>query len=66
MTKRRMKIATLDEEGIDKIRKMEESMDTLIVALEPHYPLAELKDDQIDKLQELENQLDVVLIAYRD
>jgi hypothetical protein len=66
MTKRRMKIANLDEEGIERIRQMEESMETLIVALEPHYPLAELSDEQVNQLQDMENELGVVLIAYQD
>ena len=66
MTKRRMKIANLDEEGIERIRQMEESMETLIVALEPHYPLADLSDEQVNQLQDMENELGVVLIAYQD
>ena len=65
MTKPRMKIANLDEESIERIRQMEEAMDTLIVALEPHYPLAELNEEQVRKLQDLEKTLGVVLIAYK-
>lgn len=65
MTKQRMKIASLDEEGIKRIRQMEEAMGSLIVALEPHYPLAELEEEQVGKLHELEKELGVVLIAYR-
>ena len=65
MTKQRMKIASLDEEGIKRIRQMEEAMGSLIVALEPHYPLAELEEEQVGKLQELEKELGVVLIAYQ-
>jgi len=66
MTKRRMKIADLDEASIERIRQMEESMGTLIVALEPHFPLAELTEEQGRKLQDLEEEMGVVLIAYRD
>ena len=65
MIKRRMKIADLDETGIERIRQMEESMGTLIVALEPHVPLAELSEEQVQKLQTLEQDLGVVLIAYQ-
>ena len=65
MTKRRMKIANLDEAGIKRIRQMEESFGTLIVALEPHVPLAELSEEQVQKLQTLEQDLGVVLIAYQ-
>ena len=66
MTTRRMKIANLDEAGVKKIRQMEESFGTLIVALEPHIPLAELSDEQVQKLQAVEQDLGVVLIAYQD
>jgi hypothetical protein len=41
-------------------------MDTLIVALEPHYPLADLSEEQVNKLQDLEKDLGVVLIALQD
>lgn len=65
MPTRRMKIASLDEDGIKRIQQMEESLGTLILALEPHYPLAELTDDQVKRLQELEKELGVVLLAYK-
>jgi len=65
MTTRRMKIANLDEAGVKRIRQMEESFGTLIVALEPHIPLAELSDEQVQKLQAVEQDLGVVLIAYQ-
>ena len=66
MTKRKMKIANLDEDSIARIRNMEESMETLIVALEPHYPLADLSEEQVNKLQDLEKDLGVVLVALQD
>ena len=66
MTKRRMKIADLDEASIERIRQMEESFGTLIVALEPHVPLAELTEEQVRKLQGIEKEMGVVLIAYQD
>ena len=65
MTKRRMKIANLDEDGLKRIQQMEEAMGTLIVALEPQIPLAELSEEQMEKLKTLEEDLDVVLIAYQ-
>lgn len=65
-TKRRMKIANLDEASVKRIQQMEESMGALIIALEPHFPLAELSEEQVKKLQDLEEELDVVLIAYKD
>ena len=66
MSKRRMKIANLDEAGLKKVQQMEESMGTLIVALEPHIPLAELTEEQVEKLSTLEQELGVVLIAYQE
>jgi hypothetical protein len=65
MAARRMKIASLDESELKKIRQMEESMGTLILALEPHIPLADLTDEQIEMLGALEKELGVVLIAYQ-
>ncbi len=65
MATRRMKVATLDEAGLKKLQQMEESLGTLILALEPHYPLAQLSEDQINKLKTLEEELGVVLIAYQ-
>ena len=65
MSKQRMKIANLDEASLDRIRQMEESMGTLIVALEPHIPLAELTEEQVEMLNTLEQELGVVLIAYQ-
>jgi hypothetical protein len=66
MSKRRMKIANLDDPGLKKIQQMEESMGTLIIALEPHIPLAELTEEQVEKLCALEQELGVVLIAYQE
>jgi hypothetical protein len=60
-----MKIANLDEAGLKKVKQMEESMDTLIIALEPHIPLAKLTEEQVETLNNLEGELGVVLIAYQ-
>jgi hypothetical protein len=65
MAQRRMKIANLDEASLKRVQQMEESMGTLILALEPHIPLAELSEDQLEKLGTLEQELGVVLIAYQ-
>ncbi len=65
MSKRRMKIANLDEAGLKRVQQMEESMGTLIIALEPHIPLAELTEEQVETLNALEGELGVVLIAYQ-
>ncbi|HLE14748.1 MAG TPA: hypothetical protein VI776_08370 [Anaerolineales bacterium] len=65
MTVRRMRIANLEEAEIERIRQMEESLGTLILALEPHYPPAALSEEQVEKLRQLEQELGVVLIAYK-
>lgn len=65
MSARKMKIANLDEASLEKLRNLEEAYGAIIVALEPHYPLAELSDEQVNMLKKLEEELGVVLIAYR-
>ena len=65
MSSRRMKIANLDEAGLKKVKQMEESIGTIIIALEPHIPLAELTEEQVEALGALEQNLGVVLIAYQ-
>jgi aryl-alcohol dehydrogenase-like predicted oxidoreductase len=65
MRRRRMMIANLEAAEIKRIQQMEESMGSLIVALEPHYPLAELNEEQVSQLRKLEEELGVVLIAYQ-
>lgn len=65
MNVRRMKIANLEEAEVERIRQMEEQLGTLILALEPHYPVAELSEEQLAKLHALERELGVVLIAYK-
>jgi len=65
MTVRRMRIANLDEKSLKRVQQMEDQMGTLIIALEPHIPLAELSDDQVKMLNSLEEELGVVLVAYQ-
>lgn len=65
MPTRRLKIANLDDDSLKRVRSMEDALGTLILALEPHYPLAELTPEQIKALKELEAELGVILIAYQ-
>lgn len=60
-----MRIANLDEKSLKRVQQMEDQMGTLIIALEPHIPLAELSDDQVKMLNSLEEELGVVLVAYQ-
>ncbi|HEY9078327.1 MAG TPA: hypothetical protein VIO61_17455 [Anaerolineaceae bacterium] len=64
MAKTRMKIAALNEDELAKVRSMEESLGTLILALEPQRKMAELTPEQVAQLQRLEKELGVILIAY--
>ena len=65
MTTSRLKIANLDEASLKKLRQMEEAYGALILALEPHHPLAELSSEHINQIRNLEEELGVVLIAYK-
>lgn len=65
MAATRMKIANLDDGSLAKIRVLEKEMGTLILALEPHHPLAKLTEEQVERLQELEKEMGVVLLAYQ-
>ncbi len=61
----RLKIATLDETTLDKVRLMEEELGSCIVALEPYLPAANLTEEQLQRLRALEKELGVVLLAYK-
>lgn len=60
----RLKIASLDDATLEKVRLLEQEFGATILALEPHYPVAPLKPDQVKRLEALENELGVVLLAY--
>lgn len=61
----RMKIANLDEASLKRVRELEEQMESVILVLEPHRPLADLTSDQVQRLHSLEEELGVLLLAYR-
>jgi len=65
MARPRMKFANLDDDGLKKLTALEEQMGTLILAVEPVYPLAKLSDEQIERIQALEEELNVVLLAFQ-
>ena len=65
MTRPRMKFANLDDDGLKKLTALEEQMGTLILAVEPVYPLAQLSEEQIKRVQALEEELNVVLLAFQ-
>jgi hypothetical protein len=61
----RMKIANLDEASLNRVRELEEQMESVILVLEPHRPLAKLTPEQAERLQSLEEELGVLLLAYQ-
>jgi hypothetical protein len=61
----RMKIASLDEEHLAKLRALEGDLGVCLVALEPAYRLADLSEDQLQALRASEDEMGVVLLAYR-
>ena len=65
MSALRMKIANLDEASLQKVRDLEEQMESVILVLEPHRPLADLTPEQVERLQSLEKELGVLLLAYQ-
>ena len=56
--------AEVDETKLDKIKKLEASTGTVIVALEPAARFARLTREQLDELQNTERELGVVMVAY--
>ncbi|MEJ2263569.1 MAG: hypothetical protein P8X95_08985 [Anaerolineales bacterium] len=65
MSALRMKIANLDEASVQKVRDLEEQMESVILVLEPHRPLADLTPEQVERLHSLEKELGVLLLAYQ-
>ena len=64
MSEPRMRIADLDQERLEKLKKLEGEIGAVILALEPQYMPADLTEEQIAKLRALEDELGVVLLAY--
>lgn len=65
MAPQRFKIADLDDASLERLRKMEETMEAVILAFEPYHPLANLDNDQLQRLHALEEELGVVLVAFK-
>ena len=58
------KIATLNNEALNKIQAFEKETGKQILALDSGAHIAKLTNEQIKKMQQLENELGVVLLAY--
>lgn len=65
MVQQKMRFANLDESSLNRIKKMEEAMGSVILAVEPVYPVAELSPEQVERLQAVEKELGVVIVAYK-
>jgi hypothetical protein len=59
-----LKIATLDDETIEKIRSLEEAIGKHIMAFEPGVSLARLTADEVKKVDALEKEINVTLLVY--
>jgi len=59
-----LKLASIDEIALERIRNLEQELNAHILALEPQVTLRELDEQDMEKLHRLENELGVVLIAY--
>ena len=59
-----LKIATLDETTIAKIRALEESIGKHIMAFEPGVSLARLSKDEVEMIEALEKEANVTLLVY--
>jgi hypothetical protein len=61
-----LKIAELGKDDVAKIRGLEESLGTHIMAFQPGLQMADLTNEQIRILKDVEDQLSVILLAYDD
>jgi hypothetical protein len=59
-----MKFANLDEKDLLKVRELEEQMNSLVLVMERHSPLARLDEAQLEQLRAMESDLGVLLVAY--
>ncbi len=59
-----LKIAELDEDSVAKIRDLENSLGSHIMAYQSGLNLSSLTETQVHEIKALEKQLGVILIAY--
>lgn len=57
--------ATLDEGSLERLRKLEQELGSVIVAYKADSPFANLSEDQLQRLKALEQELGVVLLAFK-
>ena len=61
-----LKIAELDEQGVEKVKKLEKTFGTHIMAFVPGLKIANLSDHQLKEIKAVEDELGVILLAYAD
>lgn len=60
------KFASLDDQGLEKLKAMEEAYGAVVLAVEPRPSFAHLSEEQVRRLQALEQELGAILIAYQE
>ncbi|MBE2221411.1 MAG: hypothetical protein IAF02_07720 [Anaerolineae bacterium] len=61
-----LKIANLGSDDVAKIRELETSLGTHIMAYQPGLKMAKLTDEQVKAVKDVEEKLGVILLAYDD
>ena len=61
-----LKIAELSANDVEKIRNLERSLGTQIMAFQPGLDTADLTDEQVQAVKVVEKQLGVILLAFSD
>lgn len=59
-----LKVATLSDEDVARLRVLEEATGTHIMAFEPGLKIAPLSEENLQRLQELEADLNVTLLVF--
>ena len=59
-----LKIAELDDDGITKIKQLEQSLNTHIMAYQTGLKIANLTERQMAKIKAVEEELDVILLVF--
>ncbi len=59
-----LKVASLSDEDIAKLRLLEEKTGKHIMAFEPGLKIASLSEDDLERLKNLEAQLNVTLLVF--
>lgn len=61
-----LKIAHLDDKGMEKVRSLESTIGKHVLALESGPEFASLSAEQVQKVKALENELGITLVVYED